>query len=455
MLKKILLAFFLICFDVSAKELKIVYAGFMRDITDSSKDSHARLSTLLNGYKNKDQLVFLYGGNGFGPSIIGQNDKGAHIVHILNILKPDALGIGHSDLMYSGDELSLRASESNFPFILSNVGYKNGDSLFDILPYIIIEKNGFKIGVISAIEREAKYMSKTSDLKIENLLSSTRRQSKILKKKGADIIILLTTGHEKEPSFLLKNKDVDLILSKYIHTPIKNYTHHHFINLPTKDSVAIVTLFEENKKVNFDTQIVTLKNYEPDEKIRKIANIYIEQSSQLQNIHLGYINTEINTKRALVRSRENSFANLVTDAIKEHSKADLVFLNGGAIRGNKIYKSNKVSVTKRFLSKELPFKNKIILLKIKGKYIQDAIKYNFKKAHSDSGKFLHISGGSIEYDSSSKEGDRLKKIFIDKKPLDLNKTYKLAVVDFLYNEGDGFKMLNNSERIYNYELDNK
>ncbi|PIF04786.1 MAG: hypothetical protein CSA86_00540 [Arcobacter sp.] len=436
-----------------ANDIKIVYTAKMRDITNDTYGTYSNLATLLKEHKKNNDLLFLFGGNSLGPNLISNMDKGAHIISILNILKPDIWGVNHSDLMFGTDELSLHAENANFPLVLSNVSYENGEKLHEIKSNFILEKAGFKIGVISILGPEANNRYETGDIKIANFRQAIIDNSKILNKQGVDIIVLLTTGYFKVPKDLVENRTIDFVLSKYINSPNEEfYKHPRIINLSKENEILILFIHKKNKSYDFKIQRDTLLKYKKDKEVNEYIKEYIVKINSFLKQKVGITKVTLNTQRDEVRNKESIFANLLTDAIKEYAQADIALINAGSIRGDKIYKAGTV-LTRRDIMLELPFRSKIMLSEIKGKKILEILEHSLQNINSDSGKFLHISGGKIIYDTSLKSGHRVKKVFINKQKLQKNKTYRVATLDFLYNGGDNYTMFKDSKRIREYKLD--
>ena len=64
----------------------------------------------------------------------------------------DAMAIGQSDLDLGISTLSQRAQEAQFPFLSANlVALSDGQSIFD--PYVIMERDGLRIGIIGITDQ--------------------------------------------------------------------------------------------------------------------------------------------------------------------------------------------------------------------------------------------------------------------------------------------------------------
>lgn len=422
----------------------------MRDITSPKNGNYANLSTLLKKYRKSGDVLFIFGGDAMGPSLISNMDKGAHIINILNMLSPDVYGVCNSDFMFSADELSLRAEEAYFPFVLSNVTYENNETIPNILQRLLIVKGNCKIGIISVLDDRAKARFKTGEISIESYKKSVLKNSKILRNHGAEMVILLTTGYSNVSNELFDKKAIDLVLSKYQNSPKIN--NDKVINLYDLDKVAIISVSKDEKGFKFDVKKESLLDFKGDNSVDALINEYAVKINSFLGQKIGVTKVPLNTKRDKVRTQENAFANLLADSIREYVLADIALVNGGAIRGNRSYPKDTVLTRKDILT-ELPFKDEIVFVEINGQKILDIFEYALGDKNDGWGGFLHIAGGKVIYNTALKPGKRVVDLFIDNQKIKKDKKYHLATIDFLYDGGDGFTMFKDSKRIKKHKLD--
>lgn len=111
-------------------------------------DGLARIAALVADEREKGAPLFLFGGNSLGPSRISSLDKGAHIVDLLNQMKPDAMGVSRREFVFREDELSLRASEAAFPLVVCNLfDPQTGGNLAALESGVVTERDGMRVGV--------------------------------------------------------------------------------------------------------------------------------------------------------------------------------------------------------------------------------------------------------------------------------------------------------------------
>jgi 2',3'-cyclic-nucleotide 2'-phosphodiesterase (5'-nucleotidase family) len=66
----------------------------------------------------------------------------------------DVACYGNHDFDFGVDELQSLASQTNFPWLLSNVFEAEGDTLAGAKRWHILEKNGLRIGFMGLVEKE-------------------------------------------------------------------------------------------------------------------------------------------------------------------------------------------------------------------------------------------------------------------------------------------------------------
>ena len=112
-------------------------------------------------------------------------------------------------------------------------------------------------------------------------------------------------------------------------------------------------------------------------------------------------------------------------------------MNGGGIRGGKVYEPG-TAITRRDVQAELPFGNHLVALDVKGSDLRLAIENGLSRLPAAAGRFPQVSGMTIEFDPQRPAGSRVLAITVGGAPLDANKTYRIAVNDFMARGGDGY-----------------
>jgi 2',3'-cyclic-nucleotide 2'-phosphodiesterase (5'-nucleotidase family) len=132
--------------------------------------------------------------------------------------------------------------------------------------------------------------------------------------------------------------------------------------------------------------------------------------------------------------------NLIADAIRTATGADIAITNGGSIRGNRSYPAGHV-ISRRDILGELPFGNRTVLVEITGRDLKDAVENGVSDIDNRGGRFPHVSGLAVTIDTRKPAGSRVVRLEHNGKPVDPTAKYKVASNDFLLSGGDGYVTL--------------
>ncbi|MDD2243718.1 MAG: metallophosphatase [Dysgonamonadaceae bacterium] len=151
--------------------------------------------------------------------------KGKVEIEAMNMMKYDAATIGNHEFDYGLDELEKVIRKANFPFISSNYVFTGTQLDGLIKPYIIINKDGVKIGVIAVniqpqgliAEQLYKGIKYLSPYKIASDLATDLKLN-----KKCDIVICLShLGIGNDLKLAQESRNIDIILGGHSHTFMK------------------------------------------------------------------------------------------------------------------------------------------------------------------------------------------------------------------------------------------
>lgn len=440
--------------NTQQQKLTLIYSSTIRNIEQEQKHpGFSYLASYLQRERAQAQadepVLFVYGGDSIGPSMLSSFDKGVHIIDILNTLEPDLMAVGARDFSYFEDELSLRAYEASFPMLATNIHDPlTGSNLEGMDEYYIYEVNGFKIGFFAIVdpEVEQKYLPKR--IEAQNPYECAHTASEYLRRKGADIIIMMTGKlSTEEYRQLERHSSADILFtngsagSSFMMTEqgilraSMSYDNRYAIKLELE-----LTRSGRDFSWTHEATEIDLSRYKPDENVKQQTASYTRILKRVMDHVLGETITELDTRHINVRTMENAFANLVTDAIREKMQAEVALINGGSLRGDRFYPAGS-ELTRLDIQSEMPFFSYAVKVDIKGEQLWDALEHSLTRLEERWGGFPHLSGARISYQADAPSGQRLKTVSIAGKELDPERTYSLATSNFLVDGGDGYDML--------------
>ncbi|MGL4438242.1 MAG: bifunctional metallophosphatase/5'-nucleotidase, partial [Bosea sp. (in: a-proteobacteria)] len=178
----------------------------------------------------------------------------------------------------------------------------------------------------------------------------------------------------------------------------------------------------------------------PDPEMLTIVRRYEADLSKELDVDVAVLAAELDTRTASVRSGETAFGNLIADALREASGAEIAITNGGGIRANKQYPVGH-KLTRRDILSELPFGNRNVLTEVTGKAVRAALENGVSQVEQRGGRFPQVSGLTVVYNPKAAAGSRIISIMVGGQPIVEDKIYRVATNDFMLRGGDGYTAL--------------
>ena len=450
-------------------------------------------------YKKFPNIITVDVGDHIQGGTLGSVSEGSAIIEIMNKVGFDVITLGNHEFDYGIEQISKLGENLTTKYICCNFCYKkNKTSIYE--PYKIIEKAGKKIafiGVITPLTFTKTYLSTIKDSKgeaIYDFLIGNKNQelydriqeniNKVIEEEGADYVILLThMGMEMDDyssDELLSNiENVDAVLDGHTHliynttAKDKNNTDIPITQTGTKlQSIGkliiknetiiseIIEVIPEPNDTNNATQIIRgEKEVWVNKDMNNFINDIFSEYEEELNIIYGFsmydliIKPEDTTDTYLIycRFQECTVGNLLADAVKAIGNADAAFINGGGIRNN-IFHGN---LTRAQIMDIAPFFNNIIVKRLPGQCILDALEFGISKYPKASGAFPQVSGISFDIDTDTNSTVEIdsqeqflqitgkRKVFnvnINGEEINPNEYYNVSLNEFIGNGGDGYTM---------------
>jgi len=341
-MKKYTILVFLICFssllgNFSSKEsIKLILSSNVNGETDPCGwkkrplGGLARKSAIIKENKNQGYEVLVAdAGNLFfkkdkiSPGVTMERSKETAkiIVESFNKIGCDAFSPSSHDFAGGFDFLKELEKDSKFPFISANIFGKYGEKIFE--PYVIVEKQGKKIGFIGLT---SDFLNE--DIKVKDPFKILNELSNELSKK-TDMIILLFNASEKDLNILKSKKyPIDLAVRSRSNLPPAiskdggnydipifsvgmrgKYLFNFDIKIGNKendfiDLILIQTKLEKTNKflenyINVGESIDLNIEFKDNPKILENINKNMDQKEKMENIINNKINYFSFTKIAL------------------------------------------------------------------------------------------------------------------------------------------------------------
>jgi 5'-nucleotidase/UDP-sugar diphosphatase len=417
----------------------------------------ARLAAVVKAERAKGgHVVFAHGGDTLSPSLMSGVDQGAHIMTLTNALKPDIFVPGNHEFDFGKAVFFQRMAEATFPVFAANMRDAGGRPPVGIKDRDIVSFDGVRIGLTGAAHDGTPRMANPEDLQFLPTVTTMRTQAEALRRDGVDLVIAVMHADRKQGVDLGETRAADVILTGHNHDLFVQFDGRTLMVESAYDAhyVTVIDLHVETKQQGnrrevqwwpqmrvIDTATVT-----PDPEIAAVVEVFQKELDRQMNVPLTTTTVTLDSRNAIVRGSEAAIGNLIADAMREQTRADAAIMNGGGIRGGKVYEPG-TAITRRDVQTELPFGNHLVALRLKGSDIRLAIENGLSRLPANAGRFPHVSGMTVAFDPQRPAGGRVLAIAIDGAPLDPDRLYRVAVNDFMARGGDGYTTLATADRL--------
>lgn len=409
----------------------------------------AKIASYVEAVKAENpNTLFVDAGDALQGNNIVTLSKGEYGTEILNALDYDVMTVGNHEFDYGSDRLLELEAMLDFPMIAANV--KNADGTDFMTPYIIVEMDGFDVGIFGLATPETVYKSHP-----DNTVGLTFEDPNVVAVEMVDelqsqvdvIIALVHLGVEGDYTSIRLAQEVegiDLIIDGHSHTDMDYGTEVNgtlIVQAGEKsNNLGVVKLDIENKDVvdvvAYQYDKVESETGPEDQAILDLVTELKNLNAVIENEVVAVAPFELNGVRDFVRTGETNLGNMITEALLDISGADVALTNGGGIRAS----IDVGEVTKGEVLTVLPYGNTVRVIELTGADILAAIENGITDYPAAKGAFPHIAGMTVKFDSSKEAGSRVVELLIGGLAVDPAATYTMATNDFLVAGGDGYTM---------------
>ena len=394
------------------------------------------LSKLFGYIKTKkdehpDNTIILSSGDMFQGTAVSSLTRGRAVVEVMNYIGFDAMSIGNHEWDWGIDEVlkyqdgDLANGEANFPFLVANVTDVKTNKLASwAKPYTVIEKSGYKFGIIGIIGHDQKndiLASYTEDYLFTDELTAIKEYTKILR-QDEKVDFVIVSSHSDTSSInsalasLTGSYKVDVILNGHTHQAyygiLENIKRN--VGIPYVQSgsygryIGKVTLRVNNntREIIFSDSINLATKYNCKVENRAINAMIASYSKEI-----AIASSEAGISALTMYQSEGG--RYCANVLRHFSDAELGICNSGGIRGNAFPINKGDVITYGDVFEMSPFENKIVLTTISGSDLLRLLDY--------SGLFI---SDNVDVNLRTINGVAIES----------NGSYRVATIDYLYEK---------------------
>ena len=426
-----------------------------------SRGGFARLAAVVKAERAKAAkegrtVIVAHGGDTISPSVTSGFDQGASIIALTNMIAPDVFVPGNHEFDFGKAVFLQRMAEATFPRYGANLRDAAGAPLAGFKDRALLDVGGVRIGLTGLAYEQSPRMSSPEDLKFASTIATTKEQAGALRREGADFVAAVLHCNRGD-AFVLQSAGVaDLMLTGHTHDLFVDYTGDCAIAESGYDAhevtaidATIIVRADGSKRVMAwrpQFRIIDSATVAPDPEVAAAVARFELAVSEKMNAPIATTAVALDSRTAIVRTREAAIGNLFADAMRASTRADAAVLNGGGIRAAKTYAPGDTISLGDVLA-ELPFNNRVVVVEMSGRDLKRAMENGLSLLPRSSGRFPQVSGVKLEFDGARDAGDRIVAMQVADAPLAEDKIYRVAILDFLARGGDDYTMFRDAKRV--------
>jgi 2',3'-cyclic-nucleotide 2'-phosphodiesterase / 3'-nucleotidase / 5'-nucleotidase len=394
------------------------------------------------------------GGDMFQGTLASNLAFGRPVVALFDTLGYAAAALGNHEFDWGIDSLRARMRDAHYAILGANVRYADGRDVEWVPNDTVVERGGLRIGIIGIATVEtpsATRAGNTTGLRFDAPAPIVDSITRALRARGVDAVIVLshagafcdrsgTADCHGEVIELARNltEPVDAIVSGHTHTLVDTDVR----DIPIVQArvsgraVGIVDLpLDSTRDGDASRPQVrdVLSDSVPADPVA--AGIVREALAQVS----GVVGRKVATIAQRMSRSGNQYAlgNLVADAQRWKTGADVAVMNNGGIRAD----LPAGVATYGTLYEVQPFGNTLHRLRVRG----SALRQYLERLVGGERIGTHVSGLRLTYDPARNPGGRITSLVLDDgKPLRDDATYTVVMNDFMATGGDGLGLAGDS-----------
>ncbi len=441
-------------------KLTILGVGDIYNFADhKGRGGFARLNAVAKSLREHEaNVLYVFDGDMLSPSILSGFDKGQNTIDLTNIVPFDIAVPGNHEFDFGVENFAEKMAASKYPWAAVNITNADGSPVSGLGGVMMKDIDGLKVALVPVAQDTTPEVSSSGDLKFGDTVESAIAAARQARADGAEFVVGVVQTDRENDDKLIASGAFDVIMSGDDHSYGTYYdgrTAYVETSIDGKflSPVDITVSIKEKdgkRKIrwvpNFrfiDTATVT-----PDPDTQAMVDKFQTKLDESLNVPIGATQGPLDSRRNVVRGQESAMGDLIADAMRWATGADVAIANGGGIRGDRTYDAGTVLTRKDILT-ELPFGNSTVMTELPGSQILAALENGVSQVEKGAGRFPQVSGMSYVYDPTAPAGSRITEVKVGGAPLDADKLYKVAANDYILKGGDGYSALGGGRVLIN------
>lgn len=424
----------------------------------------AALAGYVNRFRAANDTVFLFDAGDMFTGVVSNLTRGEALMEMMRAMRYDAMAIGNHEFDYGAASFEQQMLRVPMPVLSANIFYKGTKHRYS-RPYVIIERNGVRVGVLGVIGEDVRSVVSQdgiADLDFQDPAAALAPLVKELRPQ-VDLVIVLAhqgkTGPQQADAEarteLQRDFDedirlagavpgIDVLIGGHAHRGIaRPFVHPQTGTLIVQTygygtRLGVLRLqLRDGRIASHAGELVTTwtARVTPDPAVAQV----VERYKQLATAAAGPPIATLARRLFRAYNDESPLGNVVADAMREATEADLALQNAGGLRAD----LPDEPITSAHVLDVLPFVNTVDTYRMTGTQLLEVLEQSLTLERG----MLQVSGLTVEYDVSLPVGARVLRAQVGDTPIAPDRAYTVATNSFLGHGGDLFATFTRAVRV--------
>ena len=400
--------------DTSDKVVRILLVNdvYVTDTLRNGRGGLARVVALRDSIERatSSRVLFMLAGDVLSPSVLGKLYQGAQMVDAFNVGRLDYAAIGNHEFDLPRAQLLARLQESRFRWMTANCLDATTDKPFPgVRGWDTVTVNGVKLGMFSTTVL-APY---SSYVRCYSPDSATGPLVDTLVREGVDIVMGFTHRYIHEDSATLETEPrITAIIGGHEHDGRREIVNGKLlIKAQSNVRTAALVTFEQAGGVwrTRDTSFAIGPGMREDPATKRVVDKW--NDSLVKRIGpdrvIGTAHEAIDAADSTSRRGESRFGNMIADALRHGTGADVALINSGALRFDDVIQPGPI--TTHILEAIFLFadETRALTFPLSGARLRAVLENGIRRGGLGSGPYPQVSGVRFSFDARRDSGSRI------------------------------------------------
>ncbi|ELZ24344.1 UDP-sugar hydrolase / 5'-nucleotidase [Halosimplex carlsbadense 2-9-1] len=414
----------------------------------SNPTAMGRLAGAVNERRgaHDNPTVVVGGGDQVSPSSLSPVSNWTVPVAATNAIDPAADVVGNHDLDYGFDAVPNYTAASEYPWLLANVRAEDGGGVPGTENYTIVERDGVRVGIVGlvdeAIEPKTAVDFDEAGYEVADYSEVGAEVATELKtEENVDVVVAaahIGVGDSKE--LARETENIDVIVTGDDEVAYEPQVTDGAVIMEAEGRAAYLgelnlTVGANGSVAMADGRLLSVAGEESVPVNETVEGIVSSARGEYLSAVIGRTTVPLDSTFAANYHDETAWGNLVTDAFRAQTGAEVAVTNAGGIRGDFTFSPGNVTYDDVYTS--LPFGNTLVTKRLSGAELTELLASQVVTLESGGGQQygqeaqLQVSGVTYEMVAHEGADSVVRDVYVGGEPLRANATYNVTVNSYM------------------------